>query len=202
MDAPRTKRGQESRSRLLEAAAAEFARRGYHATKISNIVAAAGLTQAAFYLYFPSKEAVFRELITDFRTRLQALADAGRLLNNASPAAVRQQVRANTIALFEFLMADPDRTVVAFIQAPDRERTVDDMLERIRTNLRANQAAGIVRADLDVSLAADAMLGLMERLLLRWLKTREGSPESLATAVADVLLDGILNRNTGGNCHC
>ncbi|HKV00488.1 MAG TPA: helix-turn-helix domain-containing protein [Ktedonobacteraceae bacterium] len=52
---------------------------GYHETKISTIVAEAGLTQAAFYLYFPSKEAIFAELIADLRARLRVLADAARL---------------------------------------------------------------------------------------------------------------------------
>lgn len=202
MGSPRTKRGEESRSRLLDAAAAEFARVGYHAAKVSDIVAAAGLTQAAFYLYFPSKEAIYGELVTDFRTRLQALADAGRLVTSPSPGAVRHQVRANLVALFHFLMADPDRTTVAAIQDPNREETIHEVSERIRTNLRANQATGIVRADLDDSLVAEAMLGLVERLLLRWLKTREGDAESLANATADMLLDGILNRDAGRNGMC
>lgn len=200
MARPRTKRGQESRIRLLDAAAAEFARMGYHAAKVSDIVAAAGLTQAAFYLYFPSKQAIFTELVAEFRTDLLQLADAGRLVVDPSPEAVRQQVRANLVALFRFLMADPNRTRVAIVQAADRDVTVNAMVERIRANLQANQKAGIIRPDLDVTLGAEAMVGIMERLLLRWLKTQQGDAESLAAAAAEVLLDGILNRGRNGTC--
>jgi TetR/AcrR family fatty acid metabolism transcriptional regulator len=189
----RTK-GENSRIRLLGAAASEFARLGYHATKVSNIVAAAGLTQAAFYLYFPSKEAIFAELVAEFRGRLQLLADAGKLVTHLSPGSVPDQVRTNASAILRLLMADADLTRVALFQAPDGEAIRAGIVAMISDNLRANQEAGIIRPDLDVTIGAEAMVGLLERLLLRWLKTGEGAPESLAAAAADVIMYGILKR--------
>ena len=47
-------RGEESRARLLAAAAREFAQHGYHETKVSTIVADAGVSQPTFYFYFPT----------------------------------------------------------------------------------------------------------------------------------------------------
>lgn len=190
----RTRKGEESRSRLLSAAASEFARLGYHATKVSDIVAAAGLSQAAFYLYFPSKEAIFGELVAAFRSRLQVLADAGKLATHLLPESVPDQVRANVLALLQFLMADANLTRIALFLAPDGEAIRDGIAAMIIANLRTNQAAGIIRADLDVTVGAEAMVGLLERLLLRWLKTGEGAPESLASAAADLIMYGILNR--------
>lgn len=194
MTTTRKKKGEESRSRLLTAAAAEFARLGYHATKVSDIVAAAGLSQAAFYLYFPSKDAIFAELVAEFRSRLQVLADAGKLATHLTPDSVPDQVRANVLALLEFLMADANLTRIALFLAPDGEAIRDGITGMIMANLRRNQAAGIIRPDLDVSVGAEAMVGLLERLLLRWLKTGEGAPESLATSAADLIMYGILNR--------
>ncbi|HLO01489.1 MAG TPA: helix-turn-helix domain-containing protein [Symbiobacteriaceae bacterium] len=194
MAATRTRKGEESRSRLLHAATTEFARLGYHATKVSDIVAAAGLSQAAFYLYFTSKEAVFTELIAEFRGRLQVLADAGKLATHLSPESVPDQVRANVLALLQLLMADATLTRIALFLAPDGESIRDGIAALIMANLQANQAAGIIRPDLDVAVGADAMVGLLERLLRRWLKTGEGAPESLASAAADVIMYGILNR--------
>ena len=68
--------GQESRARLLIVAANEFAKSGYHQTKISTIVSRAGLTRPSFYLYFESKEAVFKELVEKFRAELKILLEA------------------------------------------------------------------------------------------------------------------------------
>lgn len=194
MATSRPKKGEESRRRLLRAAAAEYARLGYHATKVSDIVAAAGLSQAAFYLYFPSKEAIFGELVAEFRSRLQVLADSGKLATHLAPESVPDQVRANLLALLQLLMADANLTRIALFLAPDGESIRAGIAAMIAANLRTNQAAGIIRPGLDVTVGAEAMVGLLERLLLRWLKTGEGAPERFATAAADLIMYGILNR--------
>lgn len=51
------------RDRLLEAAIGLFARKGYHATSVREIVEAAGVTKPVLYYWFGSKEGVFRELM-------------------------------------------------------------------------------------------------------------------------------------------
>src|SRR5215472_7034271 len=43
---------------ILTAAVRCFARRGYHATTIEDLVAETGLSRGVLYLYFPSKEAL------------------------------------------------------------------------------------------------------------------------------------------------
>src|SRR3954471_23703707 len=50
-----------TRERLLRAAADVFARRGYGGTRVSEIAAAAGLSNGALYAYFGSKS----ELLVD-----------------------------------------------------------------------------------------------------------------------------------------
>lgn len=60
---PVTARGEATRQRLLRAAEKAFGARGYHDTSISDITRRAQVAQGTFYLYFPGKEAVFRELV-------------------------------------------------------------------------------------------------------------------------------------------
>ncbi len=48
---------------ILEAALAVFAERGFAATRMDDIAEQAGVTKGTIYLYFESKEAVFRTLI-------------------------------------------------------------------------------------------------------------------------------------------
>ena len=59
------------RGELLEAARRVFERDGYHAAAVSAIVQAAGLSQGAFYLYFPDKKAVFAALQDEMATLLR-----------------------------------------------------------------------------------------------------------------------------------
>ncbi len=70
---PVSARGQRTRKRLLDAAEAVFGRKGYHAASISDITRRAGVAQGTFYVYFPSKKAVFAELV---RERSRALRHA------------------------------------------------------------------------------------------------------------------------------
>ena len=51
------------RLRLMDAALALFAARGYHETSVDDIVARARMSKSAFYELFDSKEHCFRELL-------------------------------------------------------------------------------------------------------------------------------------------
>lgn len=56
-------RGEETRNRILDAALEAFARYGYDATSVSQICRRADVTKGGFYHHFPSKQAVFLELL-------------------------------------------------------------------------------------------------------------------------------------------
>lgn len=54
--------GERSKQLLLEKAMELFSMKGYHETKISDIVKAANVTQPTFYLYFESKDSLYNDL--------------------------------------------------------------------------------------------------------------------------------------------
>lgn len=66
------RRGAETHSRLLKAAQECFAQSGYDATGVAEICRRAGLSKGAFYHHFPSKQAVFYELLNDWLTGVDA----------------------------------------------------------------------------------------------------------------------------------
>lgn len=70
----------ETRAGLLAAALRVFARKGYHATSISDLVAEASVARGTFYLHFEGKNQVFLALLdslaTAFPTSLRG-ADTG-----------------------------------------------------------------------------------------------------------------------------
>ncbi|HLN65119.1 MAG TPA: TetR/AcrR family transcriptional regulator [Symbiobacteriaceae bacterium] len=189
----KTRKGEESKARLLAAAAKEFATRGFHAAKISAIVAEAGLAQGAFYLYFPSKEAVFAELLTRFGLRFRELGDQGRLVTPLQgKEAVVERTRQNLEALFAFLAEDPHLTRMALFQAPEGEALLQAVREQVVRNLQANKEAGHHRPDLPVETAADCMAGAIERIARTRLLTGQAEPAALAAEVTDLLLHGLL----------
>jgi AcrR family transcriptional regulator len=52
-----------TRDRLIQAATAVFAARGYHRATVDDIVAASDTSKGAFYYYFTSKQGIFIELL-------------------------------------------------------------------------------------------------------------------------------------------
>ncbi len=60
---PRTQRGRNTLSKLLDAAVKEFGERGYHDAAIIGITQRAGVALGSFYTYFQSKEELYRELV-------------------------------------------------------------------------------------------------------------------------------------------
>ena len=58
MDGHRERKKQRTRERIIEAAFALLGERGYQATTIADIAAAADIAPRTFFAYFPSKEAV------------------------------------------------------------------------------------------------------------------------------------------------
>jgi AcrR family transcriptional regulator/predicted DNA-binding transcriptional regulator AlpA len=53
----------DRKQQIMEKAVEVFARKGYHNTRISDIAKAAGVGHSTFYLYFPTKEAMFIECV-------------------------------------------------------------------------------------------------------------------------------------------
>src|SRR5690606_1822245 len=74
---PRTRKGAETRAKLLVAAEKVFAELGYHDTSVVKITEAAGVGSGTFYLYFEGKQAIFEELVVDLNRRVRrAMGDA------------------------------------------------------------------------------------------------------------------------------
>jgi AcrR family transcriptional regulator len=62
----REQQRQERRQQILEAALAVFAAQGFHASNVSDVAAAAGVSQGTIYWYFESKEDLFNAAIVSY----------------------------------------------------------------------------------------------------------------------------------------
>ena len=71
-------RSEETRARILEAALRRFAVQGYNAASIDQICTEAGVSKGAFYHHFPSKQAIFLELLNGWLETINAGFEAVR----------------------------------------------------------------------------------------------------------------------------
>lgn len=81
-------RSTQTRTRILESAQELFSQAGYDATGVAEICEAARVSKGAFYHHFPSKQAVFLEILNDWMTRLDAGFDLTRLESASIPEAL------------------------------------------------------------------------------------------------------------------
>src|SRR5258706_15663818 len=96
----------ERRAQIPARARDVFAKRGYHASKIEDIVAAAKVARGTFYLYFDDKRAVFAELVDRFLARLHL--SILRIDPRDPSRPVAPQIRENLVSvLTRYLQARP-----------------------------------------------------------------------------------------------
>ncbi len=107
----------DRRARLLTAAAALFARRGFAGVTTVEIGEAVGMSGPALYKHFPSKDAILAELLVDASARLR---EGAREIVQATPStdAARARTVIDELVAFHlgFATAAPD-----IIRIQDRE---------------------------------------------------------------------------------
>ena len=62
----------DTRTKILEAAVQVFAQKGYHETRVDDIVAESKTSKGSVYFYFPSKQDIFLGLIDTFSGLLES----------------------------------------------------------------------------------------------------------------------------------
>jgi len=78
---------------ILQAAADIFSQRGYQATTLDAIAAAAGISRAAFYYYFPSKDELLRRMYSQVIASSQAAIERIAAENLSAAEKLRRIVR-------------------------------------------------------------------------------------------------------------
>jgi AcrR family transcriptional regulator len=191
---PKTERGRRTLRRLLDAAAEEFGARGYHETAISNITQRAGVGLGTFYVYFKSKEEVFRALVADMGARTRhALSESVKDAPNRLEAE-----RLGIRAYLEFVRSHQSlyRVVMeAQFVAPEAYREYYRVFSQSYTQ-QLSQAVdrGEIRAGDDdvrvwVLMGASTFLGLRYGI---W--EGDANIAAVAEAAADLMINGLAPR--------
>jgi AcrR family transcriptional regulator len=190
----------ERRAQILARARDVFARRGYHATKIEHIVAAAGVARGTFYLYFEDKRGVFSELVDRFLARLHLAIlridpkDKGRTVGD--------QVRENIMRVLTLFLQDHAMTKILLTDAPGLDADFDRKLQAVYEGVLSllaesfaeGQQLGIVAAG-DPQVFAYLAVGAIKELLVQSVRREQGdeSADRLTSEVFAFLRHGCLS---------
>lgn len=185
---------QETRERILAAAVKVFAEKGYHDTKVDDIVAESNTSKGSFYFYFPSKQEIFLALVDTFAGLLEA-----RLVERfaAEPSGMARVDLALRVCMDTFGQYR-GLAKIAFVQASglglafeEKRRAVNDrFIKIIQENLEEAVAEGSLPA-LDTEIAACAWVGALNEIVLRWVYTGEPDPARALPALRSLLLQSV-----------
>jgi AcrR family transcriptional regulator len=186
----------ERRQQILSVARDVFAKRGYHAAKIEDIVAAAGVARGTFYLYFEDKRAIFEEIVD--RTIARLGMSIVRVDPHDQARSVADQVRENIRRVVRILLEDRATTKILLSDALgvdaafDRKLLsfYDEMCNLLEESLRDGQALGVVRKG-DVHLIAWLTMGALKEVMFQIVQRGAEYDE-------DKLVEGAFTYFAGG----
>ncbi|MBJ8344055.1 TetR/AcrR family transcriptional regulator [Antrihabitans sp. YC2-6] len=193
------RRKAETRAQLVAAAAEVFAEKGYHDTRIADIVSRLGAGQGTFYRYFDSKRQVL-EAILESKIERMIAPFAGLNAPAAIGSLAEYRDRAGDILdqVFALLDHETDTVQLLLVQAPSVDPQIGSMLLAVTDTLEAMVVdyygtgieRGYFRPDLDVASAARATLGLGMSALLTLVK--HPGDDGVRRAYRTVVLDFIV----------
>jgi AcrR family transcriptional regulator len=176
--AGQTRRGAETRARLVRAAKEIFERDGFLEARITDISKRAGFSHGAYYHYFTSKEELFREVAEMQEERLTEPPDDAQLADARADAPSERIRKANQRYLQRYREESQIMGVIEQVSRYD-EHVNDGRMARFRQFADRSERAiqrwqqeGIADPDIDPALAADALGAMVARFAELWLVQR------------------------------
>jgi TetR/AcrR family transcriptional regulator, repressor for uid operon len=159
-----TEKGNETRRRILDVARAAFTERGYRATSMADLIAAAGVTKGGFYFHFASKAEVAVEVVRAEQAQLAAEVLAVASEHERAGDQVVAMVRALVPAIAAVKSASGVERLCAELRGdgvddPAVARPHDAWVATTADLFRRAQAEGDMRPDVDPVVAARFAVG-------------------------------------------
>jgi AcrR family transcriptional regulator len=174
-----------------------FAAGGFHATSMDDVAEAAGVTKPVLYQHFPSKRALYRELLEDVGARLLAEITAA-----AAPAdSGRERVQNGIAAYFRFVTSHQPAFQLLFGASVRNDSEFAEVAGRVLEHM-AEAVAEMLDVDLPAeqkAVLAHAVIGIAEAVGRRALRNEgaEQDPELLAHWTAELVWYGLRGIRTG-----
>ena len=187
------RRKEKTRQELLTAAKHVLAEKGYHSTKVADIALAADIGVGTFYLYYPTKEALFLELVEETARLLKEEIDRARVaITDAS-----EKIRVANLTFFRFARDNRELFKIVFGHGNTFNELlrrvyglfVDDAAERVTEGIGAEAFRPV-----HTTVAANAIVGMSAQVVSWWIEQDALSAEDIAEAMTTIMLYGIATQ--------
>lgn len=198
---------QDRRQAILDAAVRVFARRGFHACRVSDIADEAGVAYGLVYHYFGSKDSVLDTLFLErWNVMLAMISEV-----DATKASAREKLYAITSFIVDSYKHDPDLMKVIIVDVTRAANSfgqthlarIREAYSRIATIVVKAQDEGVFKPGIDAEFAAMAFYGAIEQVLTGWifelLPIGEEHYERAKRLIVETICDGLeASPSSGG----
>ena len=192
----------DKRERILHAAVRVFAKKGFHATRVSEIAAAAGVADGTIYLYFKSKDELLVALFEDRVDRLLGYLESELPLKTSAPEKLRRIIELQ----LQLLEGERDLAEVITVILRQSKKLMKEhavakftaYLDAIARVVAEGQSAGELRDGVSPHLAARALFGALDGITMTWAlgKADRGGLLRVSGQLAEIVLHGLAPRGS------
>jgi len=189
------RRKEKTRQELLAAARTVLAEKGYHNAKIIDIATAADIGVGTFYLYYPTKDALFLELVEETAQLLKKEIEEAR----AAVEGAVEKIRVANQAFFRFAQENRELLKIVF----GHGNTFNQLLRQVYAMFVADAAdrftEGVAYGEfrpLPPYIIANSLVGMFAQVVSWWIEQDEPSAEAMAEIMTDFVLRGLIQRST------
>ena len=183
-----------TRERILDAAMNIFSAKGFHDTKLDEIVAEGGISKGSIYFHFPNKEKLFIALVDQFADLIERRAKEAIESETESIRRVQAALEAVLETFAKYRLPAKLLLVQAVGLGTVFERKRMEVNDRfallIETYLDEAVADGSI-APVDTHIAAHAWMGAIYNVVIQWVYTGEPSKDEIMEALLPLLLNSV-----------
>ncbi len=183
-----------TKARILDAALSTFSRKGYHDTRLDDIVDESETSKGAIYFHFANKERLFLALVDQFADLLERrVLDA---IDGKAEGMARVQIALETVLDTFGRYRRPAK--ILLVQAvglgnifENKRAEVNDRFARlIEGYLKEAVAIGDIE-QVDTEVVAYAWMGAIYGIVIRWVTTGEPEPARIMNSLVPLLLRSV-----------
>jgi len=173
--------GERSKQLLLEKAVELFSEKGYHDTKISDIVKAANVTQPTFYLYFESKDSLYNDLNKRFQRGFDEIMSIHSEEVVKGIEGLVRTLKQKIKMLFVYILENPKLTKIGLFESEQSVVVKSQLTQQLMSLIHLHDCEHLLQLYcVDINVAVDSFVGSLERLILTTLLEQKKLPCELA----------------------
>ncbi len=180
-----------TRERLIEAAKKVFSERGFFESHISHIIEEAGTARGTFYIYFESKEEIFKEILKEIVEELKRRIKPV----NVKEDPINQIVR-NIERVLDFAVEERELSKIILFRSYDTSFStiVDEFFKEVTEMVKTSLEKGILMGYLkpvNTEVIAQAVVGAVKEIMKNAIEKGNIDTYMVAKELVEFALGGL-----------